>query len=290
MSLLTEQKIYLELLQKEYQREKKWRESLLEMIDTVELSESVYNSNAIENSTLTLSDTEKILLDMKTSKNLHIREVYEARNLSKVIEYVRSKSKYEELSLDVILLMHQMLLIGINDEFAGRLRKPWEYVRVGSHIAPPPEQVEKLLEAALIDYKVAGDISPLEKISQFHLAFEHTHPFCDGNGRIGRVIVNFQLLSLGLPMVIIRFRDRPTYYTSFREYDEKRNTKTFDTLLYLSLTESLHKRLAYLAGKKIITLSDYARWVGESGSALSNKAKRQTIRAFREKWVWKIGV
>ncbi len=84
-------------------------------------------------------------------------------------------------------------------------------------------------------------------------------------------------------MVIIRFRDRPTYYSAFREYDEKKSTKTFDNLLYLSLTESLHKRLAYLEGKKIITLSEHARRTGESASALANRAKRQTIRAFREK-------
>ncbi len=290
MPILTEQESYLELLQKEYQKEKKGKESLLEMIDSVELSESVYNSNAIENSTLTLSDTEKILLDMKTSKNLHIREVYEARNLSKVIEYVRTKAKYEELTLELTLMIHQMLLTGINDDFAGRLRKPWEYVRVGSHIAPPPEQVEKLLDTIFINYSINQSLHPLEKISAFHLGFENIHPFCDGNGRIGRVLINFQLLSLGLPMVIIRFRDRPTYYESFREYDERKNTKTFDNLLYLSLTESLHKRLAYLGWKKIITLADYARSIGESGSAIANKAKRQTIRAFREKWVWKIGV
>ena len=100
------------------------------MIDAVELSESVYNSNAIENSTLTLSDTERILLDMKTTKNLHIREVYEARNLARVIEYVRLKSRYEDLSQELILTMHEMLLVGINDDFAGRFRRPGEYVRV----------------------------------------------------------------------------------------------------------------------------------------------------------------
>ena len=290
MSLFTEQRTYIETLRKEYQKEKKWKDSLLEMIDIVELSESVYNSNAIENSTLSLSDTEKILLDMKTAKNLHIREVYEARNLSKVIEYMRIKAKYDELSLDLILFIHEMLLTGINDEFAGRLRKPWEYVRIGSHIAPPPEEVERLLEEALVHSLAIDTIHPVEQISQFHLTFEHIHPFCDGNGRIGRVLLNFQLLSLGLPMVIIRFRDRPTYYESFREYDERRNTKTFDNLLYLSLTESLHKRLAYLTGKKIIPLSEYARSIWESGSSLANKAKRQTIRAFREKWVWKVRV
>jgi Fic family protein len=94
------------------------------MIDTIELPESVYNSNAIENSTLTLSETEKILMDMKTSRDIHVREVYEARNLSKVIEYIRKKAKYDTLSIDIILLLHQMLMTGIADEFAGRLRKP----------------------------------------------------------------------------------------------------------------------------------------------------------------------
>jgi Fic family protein len=125
--------------------------------------------------------------------------------------------------------------------------------------------------------------SPVEKISQFHLSFEHIHPFCDGNGRIGRVITNFQLLALGLPMVIIRFRDRPQYYEAFHEYDERKNTKTFDTLLVLSLMESLHKRITYLRGQEIITLSEYAKRIGESASSVANKAKRQTIRAFREK-------
>jgi Fic family protein len=199
------------------------------------------------------------------------------------------KQSMKSFSLDIILLIHQMLLTGINDDFAGRLRKPGEYVRVGSHIAPPPEQVGNLLEQALIDWNIHNSLHPVENISIFHLTFENIHPFCDGNGRIGRVILNFQLLSLGFPMIIIRFRDRPTYYASFREYDERKNTKTFDNLLYLSITESLHKRLAYLEGKKIITLADYARMIGESGSSVANKAKRQTIRAFREKWVWKIG-
>lgn len=124
MSFSESQIKILEALQKRYLFTKKWKESLLEMIDTVELSESVYNSNAIENSTLTLSDTEKILLDMKTPKNLHIREVYEARNLARIIEYIRLKSRYENLSQELILTMHEMLLVGINDEFA-KIQETW---------------------------------------------------------------------------------------------------------------------------------------------------------------------
>lgn len=290
MPITESDKKYLEILKREYQTSKKGKEPLLEMIDAVELPESVYHSNAIENSTLTLSETEKILMDMKTSRNIHVREIYEARNLSKVMEYIRKKTKYDPIDIDMILLIHQMLLTGISDEFAGRLRKPWEYVRVGRHIAPPPEQVASLLEQALSTYEMSDTDHALDRVSLFHLTFEHIHPFCDGNGRIGRVLINSMLLSHGLPMIMIRFRDRPSYYASFREFDEKKNTKTFDDLLYLSLTESLHKRLAYLEWKKIIPLADYARSIWESGSSVANKAKRQTIRAFREKWVWKIGI
>ena len=103
-----------------------------------------------------------------------------------------------------------------------------------------------LIEGILHDYASEDGRYPLEKVSQFHLAFENIHPFCDGNGRIGRVLMNFQLLSLGFPMVILRFRDRPRYYEAFREYDDKKRTAILDELLYLGVMESLHKRLAYL--------------------------------------------
>jgi len=277
-------------LHREYLALKKWKESLITMIDEAELPEWVYNSNAIENSTLSLGETEKILLDMKTSRNIHVREVYEARNLSKVMNYMRDKAKYWELGSDLILFLHQMLLSGINDEFWGRWRTKWEYVRVGTHIAPHPEQVESLIESLLREYASEDGRYSLEKVSQFHLAFENIHPFCDGNGRIGRVLLNFQLLPLGFPMVILRFRDRPRYYEAFREYDHKKKTAILDELLYLSVMESLHKRLAYLKWLQIIPLADYARSIWVTGSSVSNKAKRQTIPAFREKWVWKIGV
>jgi len=66
--------------------------SLLKLIDESELSESVFNSNAIENSTLTLKETERILMEMGISRNVSVREVFEAKNLARVLEYIRSKS------------------------------------------------------------------------------------------------------------------------------------------------------------------------------------------------------
>jgi len=289
MAITNPIKIKIQVLKSEFDTLRKGKESLLVMIDEAEVPESVYNSNAIENSTLTLKETEKILLDMEISRNVSLREVFEAKNLARVIGYIRNKSKETEINKETILLLHQMLIGGINDNIAGRFRKLGEYVRVGTYVAPAPEHVEEMIESILIEY--TSDLSAyfLDKVAKFHLDFETIHPFCDGNGRIGRVLVCFQLLRLGFPMVIIRDKEKKEYYESFNDYRDSKNTKTMEKVMTLVLAESLHKRITYLKGEKIIALSEYTKKHGKSASALLNAARRQKIPAFREKGVWKIG-
>lgn len=279
----------IQTLKNEYDTLLSGKESLLALLDEVEIPESVYNSNAIENSTLTLKETEKILLEMKVSREVSLREVFEAKNLARVIKYIRGKSKETELTKELMPLLHQMLIGGIDDAIAGRFRRKGEYVRVGTHIAPAPEHVERMIESVLAEY--SSDVSKyfIEKISKFHLDFETIHPFNDGNGRIGRVLICFQLLRLGFPPIIIRNKEKEEYYHAFNEYREKKNAKTMEKVISLALTESLHKRNTYLRGEQWVNLTDYARERGKSSPALLNAARRQNIPAFREKGVWKIG-
>jgi len=279
----------IEALKAEYDSLKIGKESLLAMVDEVEIPENVYNSNAIENSTLTLKETEKILLDQELSRDVSVREVFEAKNLARVIEYKRNNSQNKPLSKELILFFHQMLIGGIDDSIAGRFRKQGEYVRVGTHIAPAPEHVERMVEAIFLEYDSDFQTYFLDKIAKFHLEFETIHPFCDGNGRIGRVLLNYQLLILGFPRVIIRDKGKDIYYQAFRDFKENKNTKTMEKIIALALMESLHKRITYLKGENIIILSAYARKYGISPSAITNAAKRQAIPAFREKGKWKIG-
>lgn len=279
----------LTALKSEYDTLRKGKESLLVMIDEAEVPESVYNSNAIENSTLTLKETEKILLDMEVSRDVSLREVYEAKNLARVIGYIRNKSQETEVNREVILLLHKMLIGSIDEKIAGRFRKLGEYVRVGTHVAPAPEHVEKMIEAVLLEY--TSDLTNyfLDKVAKFHLDFETVHPFCDGNGRIGRVLICFQLQRLGFPMIIIRDREKKEYYKSFAEYRDEKNAKNMEKVISLGLMESLHKRITYLKGQKIITLSEYTKIHKLSAPGMINSARRQNIPAFREKGVWKIG-
>lgn len=278
----------LTFLKNEFDRLRKGKESLLTMIDEVEISENVYNSNAIENSTLTLKETEKILLDMEISRNISLREVYEAKNLARVINYIRNKCKEAEINKELILLLHQMLIGNIDDNIAGRFRRANEYVRVGTYIAPAPERVEQMIESSILEYTSNFTDYFLDKIAKFHLDFENIHPFCDGNGRIGRVLICFQLLRLGFPMIIIRNNEKKEYYKAFNEYHNKKNTKTMEKILYLALMESLNKRITYLKAEKIITLSEYTKIHKLSASAMINAGHRQNIPGFREKGVWKI--
>jgi Fic family protein len=265
------------------------KNSLLQMIDEAEISEMVYNSNAIENSTLTLKETEKILLEMEVSKNVSLREVFEAKNLARIIEYLRTKFQETAISKENIILFHQMLIGNINDNIAGRFREIGEYVRIGAYIAPAPEHIDKAIDEIIAEYTSEHDTYFVDKIAKFHLDFENLHPFNDGNGRIGRVLINYQLQHLGFPNIIIRDKEKQKYYDGFKEYRDSKNTKLTEKVLSLSLIESLHKRTTYLRGDPIITLVEYANKLGKPAPVLLNAARRQTIPAFREKGVWKIG-
>lgn len=277
-------------LKEEYDRLRGGKESLLCLLDEAEISESVYNSNAIENSTLTLRETEKILLEMEVSRDVSVREVFEAKNLARVAEYIRKCSEEKPIDHELILLLHRMLIGGIDDDIAGRFRSSGEYVRVGAHIAPAPDRVEDMIGEILGEYEYESSKHFLDRIAKFHLDFETIHPFCDGNGRIGRVMINYQLLRAGFPTIIIRNKEKRRYYESFVTYRESGNTKPMEKVLALALSESLHKRIAYLKGENIIRLSEYVRRQEKSAPAILNAARRQNIPAFREKGVWKIGV
>jgi Fic family protein len=249
-----------------------------------------YNSNAIENSTLTLEETEKILLQIDLDRFITELEIFETKNLARVVSYIDKKAKEQEFTLEVILSLHKMLISNIRDDVAGRFRKDNEYVRVGNHIAPSPQEVVSRLEKTLAEYNAASHENIIKRIARLHLTFENIHPFVDGNGRIGRVINNYLLTREGFVPIKIKFIDRKKYYAAFKEFDEKKMTVVMEEIVGKALTNSYHKRLAYLERKEMIILADYAKNNKLSHSSLINKANRQTIEAFLEKNIWKIGI
>lgn len=281
---------HIQSLKERYCRLAPDKKALVDLINETEVAEQVYNSNAIENSTLTLDETEKILMQIDLDRFVNERELFEAKNLARVVAYINQKATEKELSLETILFLHKMLIGNIRDDIAGRFRNDDEWVRVANHIAPNPKEVLGLLKEMLVQYQSGDGENIIRWVAKLHLTFEHIHPFVDGNGRIGRVINNYILIRENHVPINIKFINRKEYYSAFQEFDQSGTTNIMEEIVGKALAQSYHKRLAYLEGKKIMLLTDYAKQQKISHSNLLNKANRQTIEAFLEKGVWKIGV
>lgn len=244
----------IQSLRKQFTALSKGNKKLLEEIAIAEIPEMVYNSNAIENSTLTLDDTEKILSGNILNRKVDVREVFEAKNLARITETLLKKK--QSLTVPLILSLHKTLLTNINDTIAGRFRMGKEWVRVGNHLGANPAFVHSLMEELVTDYNSTKGRYFLDSIARFHAEFETIHPFVDGNGRIGRVLINVQLMNAGLPPIIIQNKSKhKDYYPLFTNYPVTMKFDGFTELFGLLLQEALHKRITMLTAKKIIPLS-----------------------------------
>lgn len=151
-----------------------------------------------------------------------------------------------------------------------------------------PEYVDRLVDTAIAEYYEDTSFF-VDRIARFHAEFETIHPFSDGNGRIGRVIINQQLMELGAPPIIIPNKGKERhYYPVFRAYPVSGDFSALSTLIARQLIESLHKRITLMTAPKVIRLSEWAKANGVSGSAAANKAARGTIPAFRQRGTWMI--
>lgn len=280
----------IDSLRERYYKALPGKESLIQVLTEAEIPEHVYNSNAIENSTLSLEETEKILLQIDLDRYVSEREIFEAKNLARVVAYTEAKAREVDVTLELMLFLHKMLISNIDESIAGRFRKGDEWVRVGSHIGADPKEIEQLLAEVLIEYRTNAREHIIKRIARLHLRFESIHPFCDGNGRIGRALNNYVLIREGYVPINIAFVNRAQYYDAFKQFDTDGKTGVMEEIIGRALTTSYHKRLAYLEGKRILSLAQYAKETKQTLSNLINKAGRQTIPAFVEKGKWKIGV
>lgn len=175
-----------------------------------------YNSNAIEGNSLTLKDVEMVMFENKVIKGKDLREIYETRNSRKVVEAI-FKKKFKVNHKDLIK-MHSLLIKDI-DERKGY--KIFPNFLVGRKTQTcPPEKVEKKM-TELIDFinKNPESLCPLDLAAISHGLFEKIHPFADGNGRVGRFLINVILINNGYPPLIIRSSQREAYLKTLQDFD-----------------------------------------------------------------------
>jgi Fic family protein len=170
-----------------------------------------YNSNSIEGSTLTENETADILFRNKNISNKSLIENLEAKNHQVALEYLFREIKLNfKIDEDFILKMHAILMNGIRDD-AGMYRR--HGVRIVAANVPTANyiKVPVLMKEIIIEIE-RRDFDVLSHVSMVHSKFEKIHPFSDGNGRIGRLIMAAMLLRKNLPIAIIKQEDKGRYY------------------------------------------------------------------------------
>ncbi len=211
-----------------FQREwKKYPASIKEKFKQQLAIDFTYNTNAIEGSTITLDETRE-LVEHHIAPNKPLRDIKETENHVRV--FIDMLNKEEKFNNQLILKWHRELFYETKPDIAGKFR---DYlVRVGSYVAPDWQDVKKLMKEFIVFYDKDKNMHPVELAARLHYRFESIHPFGDGNGRVGRLIMNHFLWHNKYPLLIIDYKKRKSYYKAlqkgedaFLNYFSRRYTK-----------------------------------------------------------------
>ena len=191
---------------------------------------NTYNSNAIEGSTLTLHETALIIQEGITIAERPLKEHLEAIGHKDAFDFVVELSrKNKPLELYDIKLIHSLVLM--NDrQNAGVFRRVPVMIMGASHTPPQPYLIEPMMESLVSEYNSSSD-SFFDRLAKLHLDFERIHPFIDGNGRTGRLILNLELLKGGYYPVDIKCTDKRRYYDAFENYHNSNSVEAMKALL-----------------------------------------------------------
>lgn len=208
------------------------------------VTQFTYDSNAIEGSTLTLRETGLVLFDQVTPKGRSLREIHEATNHKQAFDYLLSYK--EGLNRKFICYLQAILtnntLPQEIENQRGKYRTLQVHIRGVEFIPPPPDEVPQQMKELLQWYKVnKKHLHPVVLAAYFHAIFEAIHPFIDGNGRTGRLIINYMLKQGGYPFITIPKLDRDRYYKALKSAQVKHDLKPMVKLLMKLLMSTKYR-------------------------------------------------
>jgi len=175
-----------------------------------------YNTNAIEGSTITLEETRGIIHD-KISPSKPLKDVREIEAHNKV--FLQMLKKDEKITKELLLRWHKEIFGETKSDIAGKFRN--YLVRIGPHLAPDWQDVGNLMKDLTGFINKNKNMNPVELAGRAHYRFEKIHPFGDGNGRIGRLLMNFILWHSKYPMLIIEYKKRRFYYRALQKDEDR---------------------------------------------------------------------
>lgn len=206
--------------------------------------EYTYNSNAIEGNTLTLRETDLVLrgltIEQKPLKD-HMEAVGHKEAFDFVCELVQSNTPMSE---SVIRQIHYLVLADKREDRGVYRRVP---VRImgAQHEPVQPYLIQPRMEQLVVSLAESTE-HLVTKLARFHIEFESIHPFIDGNGRTGRLLVNWELMRAGYPPIDIKFTDRIAYYNAFDVYHARGDLNAMEKLFAGYINERLDQYLLML--------------------------------------------
>lgn len=191
--------------------------------------EYTYNSNAIEGNTLTLRETDLVLRGLTINKK-PLKDHMEAVGHKEAFDYVKALvQEHVPLTDRIVREIHSLVLMD-KPQDRGVYRKVPVRIAGAKHEPVQPSLIDAEMEQLLEAYS-KSDAHIIEKLAQFHVDFETIHPFIDGNGRMGRLLINLELMKAGYPPIDIKYTDRELYYDVFDAYHEENDLKPMERLL-----------------------------------------------------------
>lgn len=206
--------------------------------------EYTYNSNAMEGNTLTLRETDLVLRGLTIDKK-PLRDHMEAVGHKEAFEFVRGLVCDNALLSERIIRQIHYLVLADKKEDRGVYRRVPVRIMGAQHEPVQPYLIAQKMEQLLRDYAESTE-HIITKLARFHIEFEGIHPFIDGNGRTGRLLVNLELMKAGFPPIDIKFADRIAYYNAFDEYYVQHDLSAMENLFAGYVNTQLDKYLKIL--------------------------------------------
>lgn len=211
-----------------------------------------YNSGKIENEQITYNDTREIFEhDGVTSYTGDLRTLFEIRNAKEANEYFLT-SFNRRLPLDEAFIKELQRLLTQNTYDTRRYQlgecpgdyKRHDYVMGKEEIGAAPEDVAEEMAELLSEMQDIPDEKVLTEAAYFHAKFENIHPFADGNGRTGRLAMNYLLVLHDHPPIVIHEEDRKAYYEALEAWDSEQQLAPFRSFLHEQTAKTWEKQIA----------------------------------------------
>lgn len=213
-----------------------------------------YHSGKIENNKITYNDTREIFEnDGVTAYTGDLRTLFEIRNAKLANElFLTSFGEKRRMEETLVKEFQKLLTMNTYDARSWQLGerpgeyKKHDYVTGREEIGAAPEDVQEEMAELMDELQDLMQEDALTAAAYFHVKFENIHPFADGNGRTGRLAMNYLLVMLGHPPIVVHEEDRKEYYAALEAWDTKQNLKVMISFLRSQTVKTWRKRVEKL--------------------------------------------